>query len=214
MTDVATTSRAQARGWRPSRTQGAWYLLAVAVVALALTPLVVQAVDWGMDGRLTPGQWEPGFWITGTFISAIYVGLLGSPVLLLLPVVVSVVVARRMRQPHVRCPSCSSASTLTRGVCSRCGPLPPRAPGETPERVGPIVVESTARILGHVALFAALAIPLAALLCWVHLEMEEDAFGERARAAAAGGATDHEETSDSGSMLAWSADRGYWSHRD
>lgn len=177
-------------------------------------PLLVHAVDWGMDSRLTPGDWEPWFWIKGTFLSGVFVSAFGSPLLLVLPVAVAAGVARRVRRSPACCPSCSRSAAVVDGVCPRCGPVPPRDPAAPRVRIGPIVLETTGLICAHVTLFLTLGLALSSLICWVRLEVEEDSFGRRAREAALRGELYHQERSPRGSELMWSADRGYWSHRD
>jgi hypothetical protein len=182
----------------------------VVVVALALMPLVYPAVDWGMDGELTPGEWDPHEWLGGLAITVIFLSVYAVPVALLVLIVVAVVFTRGGAQLSGHCPTCDGAVDKRAGNCPRCGPLPPR-------RVGRRASNGLLRMLAPLAVIAGLlfvAIVLSSTFSWVMLELEEDAFGERARAAEAAGHEEYQEITRIGSVLTWRSDGGYFSHRD
>ncbi len=186
------------------------------IVVIALTPLVRPLVDWGMDDGLTPGMWEPSLWWKGAFLSVcllpvVTVGrwpIVAIPLILLMLVPIGVACRGRPRAGH--CRLCTSPIDVSAGRCRTCGPIPPRRPRRAFD--GALRRASTAILATLTAV--SLTLLLASGLAWADLELEEDAFGDRARAAAASGATSHEERNRHGSLLAWTADHGYWSHRD
>jgi hypothetical protein len=205
-------TRKNAHGERIHRSRYSRVAVAAGVVvaAVAVTPLVEPLVDWAMDGDLTPGVWEPSQWLEGALITAVIAGALGAPLTLVTLIAIAVAGGRGAGLRRDRCPSCCGPADLESGHCAACGPLPPRCP----DRVsgdGPRVAATT---LAAIAVAGAVVLTLSTGISWVTLEREEDAFGVRARAAAASGADSHRETSANGSTLGWNADRGYWSHRD
>jgi hypothetical protein len=182
----------------------------IVVVTVVLVPIVEPMVDWGMDGDLTPGVWEPHHWLAGVFISALLLGVYVIPTALLTVIVVGIVAVRGGELHDRSCPACSAVIDPSKERCPACGPLPPRRPRRRSVAGLGVATWIVAQILGLVVL----AVVIATGIGWVRLEREEDAFGERARAAARSGADLHEERNRHGSLLGWRREDGYWSHRD
>lgn len=185
--------------------------LAVIVLGAALSWPAGWMVDWGMDGDLTPGVWEPRHWWIGTFLSLLFLPAVAWPVTLVLAIALPVCGILATRPARVRCPACDRPLPAHAADCAACGPIPPRRPRRGDRR------ELARTTLVVVALLLGPLPPVALVACgiaWVQLEREEDAFAERAQAAAASGLTSYQETSRYGSTLGWRVEDGYWSHRD
>ena len=185
-------------------------VVGVVVASVAVTPLVEPLVDWGMDSDLSPGVWEIRHWLGGALITTLFAGFVGVPVMLISLVGSYVLCGRGALLHGDGCPECGSVEYVAPDHCPACGPLPPRHPGRS--RGDGLRIAMTT--LAGIAIAAVVVIVLSTGISWVRLEREEDAFGERARAAAANGADSHQETTAHGSILGWRAEDGYWSHRD
>ncbi len=173
----------------------------------ALHTVVGSLIDWGMDNRLTPGVWEPRFLVIGY----VFGPLIASPILLLLAAATAAAFLAGHRRPPRRCGACVRELDPVRGRCPGCDGAP-RLPARLGDSAG---LARTCATVGACLLVGALcAVLLTPIAAWVRLELEEDDFGRRADAAAAGGAFEYQATSSQGSVLTWRKGEGYSSYRD
>lgn len=191
-----------------------WVIVGVVVtpivLGVAVHPFVSSFVDWTMDGDLTPGVWEASAWLDGAGVVTMFAAVLASPVLVvLLVIVVAASFFRARRRPAGHCPACGYRLEAGGDICPECGP-----DAAVRSRTVPRWFVWSGWILGVPAAIWMLAALIGSSIAWVQLEREEDAFGRRTEAAAAAGALFYDERSRHGSLLGWTADRGYWSHRD
>lgn len=217
MSDVPSSPSRLATLWRRRAVRWALALFVAAFVAGPLLSLVVgPLVDWGMDGDLSPGEWHPRYLVIGMLLSTLYLGTLVFPAAALFLLVLIISVACGERDQTLVCPGCRRTISDA-DLHADCGPLPARAPTNRFRDAFGRVPSQIARRLPLLSACGLLLVPTLFSACglsWVQLELEEDAFGRRAKAAAARGAMSHSEVSRHQGHLFWNADSGYSSHRD